>query len=576
MKRTLIAFLFGAALHAHLAAQVGISANGVAPDPSAMLDLNVASLAAKKGLLIPRMTAAERIALPVPAQGAMVYETSTDLFWHYNGTVWVPLFGTAVGWRTITNAGITADTHFLGTLDAVPLEFRRNNQRSGFLSAGSANTAWGYRALVAPTATSNVAYGSDALRFNTSGAQNTAVGAEALGANITGSNNVAIGCQALRQTNATSGQTAVGAEALRYADAAPGCTAFGTRTMSTWNGTLTNCTAVGYETMMWNQGANNTACGTAALRDNMVGEENTAIGYGALEGSTGSVMTRCTALFAMQLSSNETNATAIGSIFMNGGNSNTSMGLGTLSSLTSGTLNTAIGESSLDNSTSGDQNTCLGYNTNNTLADAVLNQCTAIGYEAGVANTMTAANNATAVGYDSYTGATNAIRIGNLTNNNGLTGGYGAWQNLSDARFKRDVRADVPGLAFIMGLRPVTYQYDARAYDLFTGRAARVDERGDHEEMADYAQAVEEMSARRQTGFIAQEVDSLAQALGFAFSGVHRPTEPTDHYTIGYEQFVAPLVKAVQEQQEQFEAIRMEQQIIRRRCALLNTTGSKN
>lgn len=576
MKRLLILFCLLGALSKIGRAQVGISGNGIAPDPSAMLDLNVTSLLSKKGLLVPRMTAAERTAIATPAQGAVVYETSTDLFWHFNGTAWVPLFGTAVGWRTITNAGITAGTHFLGTTDAVPLEFRRNNQRSGFLSAGSANTAWGYRALIAPTATSNVAYGADALRLNTSGAQNTAVGPEALRANLTGSSNVAVGYRALSQSAATSGQTAVGSDALKFAAAAPGCTAIGARTLSAWNGSLTNCTAAGYETMLWNQGANNTGCGYQALYNNLVGEENTAIGNGALDGSAGSVITRCTALFAMEFCNSETDATAIGSTYMSGGNSNTSMGGGNLFSLTNGTLNTAIGEGSHTNSTSGDQNTGLGFQTNQTLSDAVLNQCTAIGHGAGVANTMTAANNATAVGYDAYTGASNAIRIGNLTNNNGLTGGYGAWQNLSDARFKRDVRADVPGLAFIMGLRPVTYQYDARAYDLFTGRAARVDERGDHEEMADYAQAVEEMSARRQTGFIAQEVDSLAQALGFAFSGVHRPTEPTDHYTIGYEQFVAPLVKAVQEQQEQFEAIRMEQQIIRRRCALLNTTGSKN
>jgi hypothetical protein len=43
--------------------------------------------------------------------------------------------------------------------------------------------------------------------------------------------------------------------------------------------------------------------------------------------------------------------------------------------------------------------------------------------------------------------------------------------------------------------------------------------------------------------------------LSFEFSGVHRPIDEKDHYTIGYEQFVVPLVKAVQEQQEQLEAL---------------------
>lgn len=563
MKSVLILLWLLGALPMILRAQIGISANGVAPDPSAMLDLNVASLATKKGFLVPRMTAAERIAIVAPALGAVVYETSTDLFWHFNGTAWVPLFGTAVGWRILTNAGISAGTHFLGTTDAVPLEFRRNNQRSGFLSAGSANTAWGYMSLMAPTATSNVAYGTEALRYNTSGSQNTAMGTEAMRNNLTGAGNVAVGYQALRQTTATTGATAVGAEALHYYSAAPGCTAVGIRAMGNGSGTVTNATAVGYETLTWNAGANNTACGYHALRDNMTGEENTAIGRSALDGGGGvNVITRSTALFAMQFSTVESDATAFGSAYMAGGNSNTSMGRGNLFDLSTGTHNTAIGESSLIGNTSGDQNTGLGFETNVTLSAAVLNQCTALGHGAGVANTMTVANNITTVGYDAFAGANNNIRIGNLTNNNGLTGGYGAWQNLSDARFKRDVKEDVLGLGFIMGLRPVTYQYDVHGYDAFTGRAERMRKRGNREELAAYIQAARASSTVRHTGFIAQEVDSLAQALGFEFSGVHRPTEATDHYTIGYEQFVVPLVKAVQQQQAQLDAVRAEQQAI--------------
>ena len=332
--------------------------------------------------------------------------------------------------------------------------------------------------------------------------------------------------------------------------------------MGSGGGTVTNGTAVGYETMLFNTGSNNTACGYQALRDNMTGEENTAIGRSALDCGGGSA-NRCTALFAMEFSTVESDATAFGSAYMSGGNSNSSMGRGNLFHLTNGTHNTAIGESSHTSNTSGDQNTGLGFQTNETLAPAVLNQCTAIGHGAGVANTMTAANNITTVGYDAFGGADNNIRIGNLANNNGLTGGYGAWQNLSDARFKRDVRADVPGLAFIMGLRPVTYQYDVRGYDAFTGRADRIRRRSDGEELSAYEEAVAAMSIVRQTGFIAQEVDSQAVGIGFEFSGVHRPTAPTDHYTIGYEQFVVPLVKAVQEQQEHIGLIRKEQAAIR-------------
>lgn len=91
--------------------------------------------------------------------------------------------------------------------------------------------------------------------------------------------------------------------------------------------------------------------------------------------------------------------------------------------------------------------------------------------------------------------------------------------------------------------------------------------------MAANAQAIEAASSVRHTGFIAQEVDSLAQSIDFEFSGVHRPAVATDHYTIGYEQFVVPLVKAVQEQQAQLDAVRAEQAMIRKRCTALNLSG---
>ena len=50
-----------------------------------------------------------------------------------------------------------------------------------------------------------------------------------------------------------------------------------------------------------------------------------------------------------------------------------------------------------------------------------------------------------------------------------------------------------------------------------------------------------------QTGFIAQEVEKTAQALGYNFDGVNAPQNVTDTYSISYSQFIMPLVKAVQE-----------------------------
>lgn len=55
---------------------------------------------------------------------------------------------------------------------------------------------------------------------------------------------------------------------------------------------------------------------------------------------------------------------------------------------------------------------------------------------------------------------------------------------------------------------------------------------------------------KRMTGFLAQQVAKVAQQLGYDFSGVTIPENGNDLYTLSYAQFVVPLVKAVQEQQQ--------------------------
>jgi hypothetical protein len=49
------------------------------------------------------------------------------------------------------------------------------------------------------------------------------------------------------------------------------------------------------------------------------------------------------------------------------------------------------------------------------------------------------------------------------------------------------------------------------------------------------------------SGFIAQEVEQAAKASGYDFSGYTAPRNDRELYTLSYEQFVVPLVKAVQE-----------------------------
>ncbi len=57
----------------------------------------------------------------------------------------------------------------------------------------------------------------------------------------------------------------------------------------------------------------------------------------------------------------------------------------------------------------------------------------------------------------------------------------------------------------------------------------------------------------RMTGFLAQDVEKAAQNAGFDFSGVVKPQNEHDLYSLRYAEFVVPLVKAVQEQQAVIE-----------------------
>lgn len=65
-------------------AQISINADGNNPDESAMLDIS----STDKGLLIPRMSTAERDAIANPAQGLLIYNTDDACFNYYAGTAW--------------------------------------------------------------------------------------------------------------------------------------------------------------------------------------------------------------------------------------------------------------------------------------------------------------------------------------------------------------------------------------------------------------------------------------------------------------------------------------------------------
>ena len=66
------------------AQNVGISVDGSTPDNSAMLDIK----STIHGILIPRLSDAQRNAILSPATGLLIYNTTTNKFNFYNGSGW--------------------------------------------------------------------------------------------------------------------------------------------------------------------------------------------------------------------------------------------------------------------------------------------------------------------------------------------------------------------------------------------------------------------------------------------------------------------------------------------------------
>lgn len=94
------------------AQSVGVNDDGSSPNAKAMLDVKSNA----KGLLIPRMSTAERVAI-APAmseQGLMIYDTTANAFFYYTGTDWKEIsealwIKDADGINRLSNVGINAN-----------------------------------------------------------------------------------------------------------------------------------------------------------------------------------------------------------------------------------------------------------------------------------------------------------------------------------------------------------------------------------------------------------------------------------------------------------------------------------
>lgn len=425
---------------------------------------------------------------------------------------------TAVGHTALRNNTLG------GRNTAVGLTALYNNTSGGY------NTATGERAMYNnKTGIYNTATGSTSLFANTSGANNSGFGYRALYSNTVGYSNVAMGASALSTNTSGSNSVAIGDSASLKSTVATFNVAVGSKSMMN-NGNGSYNIAIGYRSLVNNTGGNyNTSLGTEVLASNLTGGYNTGAGYQSLYYNASGYNTAYGAY-----SSNSANT----------GNFNVSNGFAALYLSTTGSYNAGLGAYALYSNITGNGNAALGY-----FADV----------------SSSSLQNATAIGYNAIATASNQIMLGGA----GVTSVKAANSVViySDGRYKKQIEQNVPGLAFIKLLRPVTYHYAIKAMNEHAG-VRRISDKiaklPGHENMnvsqleAQENAAIEAKEKIVYTGFIAQEVETAAQKVNYDFNGVYKPQNDQDVYGLSYESFVVPVVKSIQELSAENDSLKNE------------------
>ena len=246
-------------------------------------------------------------------------------------------------------------------------------------------------------------------------------------------------------------------------------------------------------------GYSNVADGAYALYSNTGGSENTATGASALFANSSGYVNTASGSYSLYSNDTGIGNVADGSyaLYSNiDGYSNAAVGLYALYSNTGGYNNTAVGADALLSNTTGSGNTAVGAEAGAAAGDLV---------------------DATAIGYNAKVDASYHVRIGDV--NVTEIGGQVAWSNLSDIRQKKDVRDITKGLDFVRSLRPVEFR-------LRNGND-RID-----------------------FGFVAQDIEGL---LGTNYNILGVGGDGARTLSLRYTDFIAPVVKAIQEQQRIIE-----------------------
>jgi trimeric autotransporter adhesin len=384
---------------------------------------------------------------------------------------------------------------------------------------GAYNTSVGGNSLKSNTEGNyNTAIGETALNDNTTGGYNTVIGSAAMFSNKTGSFNVAIGGATLRANITGIQNVAIGIAALNNNVAGNNATAIGWNSMLYSNTSTTpfdnTNVAVGYQSMMGvfppsaNTGLHNTALGYQSLKGNSTGDYNTANGLTAL-------------------------------LLNTTGDRNTALGAQSLGNNTTGTNNTAVGVNALFFKGLGDNNTALGNEAGLGISGNSFTQCTFIG---AVSSPTVNRTNVTMLGYgiaNAQCTGDNQVLLGN-TSVSQIRAQITSITAYSDKRFKSNISDNIPGLAFISKLKPVIYNQNPEILHRIWGTPDSLVAKMDFSKI----------KAEKFIGFLAQDVEKAANECGFKFPGLDAPKNDKEVYSLRYVDFIMPMVKSIQEQQE--------------------------
>jgi len=367
--KTKLLFILLMSISALSLAQVAINTDGSNPNSSAILDIKSDTA----GILIPRMTAAQRDAINQPANGLMVYVNTDSSFYYYDGVQWKKLIAASDNWIKTTSSIYSKPSYNIGVGTSTPnsnaildvsskdkglLVPRLTKKQKIVLTAALSSTdkgmliydldqlqlyVWDGSAWVPATSywrrANNIVYvtTNDSVGIGTSSPTSrldvygkiaiSGTGESVFVGKDAGSDddfidgkNVGIGTGALQLNTQANGLVGIGYQALRNNGTAVGCA-----------NTSINNTAIGYRSLYANDaGSGNTAVGHSTLLSNNTGSANTAVGRNSLLSNTT-------------------------------GNSNTAIGTYSLSQNLSGSNNIAIGISSMESSTGGNNNIGIGF-----------------------------------------------------------------------------------------------------------------------------------------------------------------------------------------------------------------------